>query len=207
MYEIKNAIYKDIINLKSLKITSTGVTTIVGGSGSGKTTLLRLLNKMISLDSGSILFNGSNLLDQNSIELRRKVVMLSQIPAIFEGTIRDNLIIGLEYSEKQIPEDSYLTKALQSLKVFKSIDLNSNKLSGGEKQRVALARVLLMKPDVLLLDEPSSALDRETENTIIEEVVNYVNKNNKSLIMVTHSEHVASRFSDEIIKLEEINNE
>jgi putative ABC transport system ATP-binding protein len=201
MFLLKEVKYKDILDIKALTIKSHIVTCIVGESGSGKTTLLRLLNKLISCEHGEIYYNNQALTDINAIDLRRNVVMLPQAPAIFKGTIKDNLLIGLTFSEKpQVSEDKLLD-ALKLVKLNKALEENADKLSGGEKQRLALARVILMEPEVLLLDEPSSALDEATEHLIIESVVRYTKKNNKTLIMVTHSNKVAKDFSDEMIEI------
>jgi putative ABC transport system ATP-binding protein len=177
-------------------------TCIVGESGSGKTTLLRLLNKMISCDSGEIYYNNKPLSEIDSVILRRSVIMLPQSPAIFKGTVRDNLLMGLNFSEKPAVNDEILKITLNTVKLNKDINDNADKLSGGEKQRLALGRILIMNPDVLLLDEPSSALDEDTENIIIEALVDFSRKNQKTLVMVTHSKSVAERFSDEIITIE-----
>lgn len=201
MFDLNKVKYKNILNIDNLSIAEKKVTCIIGQSGSGKTTLLRLLNKLISCDEGEIFFNAKSLKDINSIDLRREVVMLPQVPAIFPGNIKDNLVIGLNFSEKPIPKDEQLTDILNILGLNKSLHENAEKLSGGEKQRLALGRVLLMDPKVLLLDEPSSALDESTEKTIIEQVVKYIKSNNKTLIMVTHSPKVAEDFSDNIIKI------
>lgn len=201
MFKLKNVKYKDILNIKELNIKKSKVTCIVGKSGSGKTTLLRLLNKLISCDSGDIYYNNESIDNINSINLRREVVMLPQSPAIFNGSIKDNLLIGLKFSEKPFLTDDKLIEVLNMVKLNKELTEDANKLSGGEKQRVALGRVILMKPEVLLLDEPSSALDESTEHMIIKSLVNYTKKNNKSLIMVTHSKKIATDFSDEIIEI------
>lgn len=202
MFSLKEVIYKDILNIKSLNIKKNKVTCIIGQSGSGKTTLLRLLNKMISCDSGEIFYENKLLNNIDSINLRREVVMLPQSPAIFNGSIRDNLLIGLKFSEKPFVEDDKLSLVLKMVNLNKNLSDDAEKLSGGEKQRVALGRVILMEPEVLLLDEPSSALDEDTEHMIIEALVNYTKEKNKTLIMVTHSRKVASSFSDEIIEIE-----
>ncbi len=201
MFSFSDVHYKDILNVKNLKIKRHTVTSIVGQSGSGKTTLLRLLNKLISCDSGEIFYNNEPLSTIDSVELRRDIVMLPQSPAIFNGSIKDNLLIGLKFSEKSPISDDKLYDILKIVKLQKELGQDAEKLSGGEKQRIALGRVMLMKPEVLLLDEPSSALDEETEHMIIEALVNYTKENNKTLIMVTHSKKVASRFSDEIIEI------
>jgi putative ABC transport system ATP-binding protein len=201
MFSFKEVHYKDILNIKNLNIEKHTVTSIVGQSGSGKTTLLRLLNKLISCDSGEILYNSKPLSDIDSVELRRDIVMLPQAPAIFKGSIKDNLLIGLKFSEKSTVSDDKLFEILKLVKLQKELSQDAEKLSGGEKQRIALGRVMLMEPEVLLLDEPSSALDEETEHMIFEALVNYAKENNKSLIMVTHSKKVACQFSDEIIEI------
>ena len=201
MYRFENVRFRDIINIDKLTISEHLVTSIVGPSGSGKTTFIRLLNKLISPDEGEIIYMGKPLMEWDSVELRRRVVMLPQQPAIYSGTVKDNLLKGLLYSVREPVSDDVLLKMLESVKLNKDLEDNAELLSGGEKQRLALGRVLLLEPDVLLLDEPSSALDDKTELMIIEEVVEYTRRNNKTLVMVTHSNRIAEDFSDRIIKI------
>jgi putative ABC transport system ATP-binding protein len=201
MFEIKDLKYKNVLNIKYIVIPEHKVSCIVGQSGSGKTTLMRMLNKLISPDAGNILFKGAELSMVDSVELRRKVVMLSQSPIVFDGSIRENLQIGLRFAEKNEATEAEMLEVLKLVHLNKSLDENANKLSGGEKQRLSLGRVILLKPDVFLLDEPSSALDEDTEQLIIEAVVEYSKKNNKTVIMVTHSKKVASTFADNIIEI------
>lgn len=201
MFQINNLKYKSILDITNIRIPKNQITCIIGESGSGKTTLIRLLNKLISPDEGTILYEGTHLSKIDSVELRRKVVMLPQAPAIYSGTVRDNLLIGLRFSEKPLASDPNLLNVLQMVNLQKSLDQSSDKLSGGEKQRLALARVLLMDPEVFLLDEPSSALDEETEETIIMKLVEHCKNYNKSLIMVTHSKKIANQFADFIIEI------
>lgn len=199
IFFFKEVIYKNILNIENLHIKKHAITCIVGESGSGKTTLLRLLNRLTSYDSGTIFYHKQPLSDIDPTELRREVVMLPQAPAIFDGSIKDNLLIGLRFSEKPLVPDHQLYDVLNLVKLHKDLDQDAEKLSGGEKQRVALGRVILMKPEVLLLDEPSSALDETTEHIIINALVNYTKENNKTLIMVTHSKQMAKEFADDII--------
>jgi putative ABC transport system ATP-binding protein len=201
MFEIKNLKYKNVLNIKYLVIPSHKVNCIVGQSGSGKTTLMRMLNKLISPDAGTILFEGKDLSKVDSVQLRRKVVMLSQAPIVFDGSIRENLQIGLRFAEKNEATEAEMLEVLKLVHLNKSLDDNADKLSGGEKQRLSLGRVILLNPDVFLLDEPSSALDEDTEQLIIEAVVEYSKRNNKTVIMVTHSKKVAGTFADNIIEI------
>lgn len=201
MYSLKAVRYKNILHIDELYIPKEKVTCIIGQSGSGKTTLIRMLNKLISCEDGEIIYKGKNLKEVDSVLLRREVIMLPQNPVMFPGTIQENLLIGLKFSEKPLVSESKLLEMLCFINLEKSLSENVEKLSGGEKQRIALGRILLMEPEVLLLDEPSSALDEETENLIISKVIAYVKSNKKTLIMVTHSSRVAEVFSDNIIEL------
>lgn len=203
MFLLDKVKYKDILDITELEIKTNKVTCIVGESGSGKTTLLKLLNKLISPDSGEITYKKKPLKNIHSVELRRKVTMLPQAAAIFPGTIKDNLLIGLKFSEKPVVPEEKLNQVLKIVKLNKGLNDSAEKLSEGEKQRVALGRIILLEPDVLLLDEPSSALDEETEHLIIKALVEFAKKNNKSMIMVTHSKKVARDFSDEIVEIKE----
>lgn len=201
MYRLENVKYKDIIYIESLDILPQKITCILGESGGGKTTLIKLLNKMISPTSGDIFYKQKSLRKIDSVELRREVVMLSQSPGIFPGSVRDNLLIGLKFSENNPADDSELVEIMKKVHLYKSLDDVAENLSGGEKQRVALGRVMLMDPKILLLDEPSSALDEKTEKNIIKEVTDYVKTKNKTLIMVTHSKEIARDHADEIIEM------
>lgn len=201
MFSLKKVKYKLILDINDLNIKKYKVTCIVGESGSGKSTLLRLLNKLISCNSGEIYYNNQPLNTINSVELRRDVVMLPQLPVIFPGTVRDNLLTGLRFAEKPTVDDTKLRQILNIVHLNKELNDDSDKLSGGEKQKLALGRVILLDPAVFLLDEPSSALDEETERIIIEKLVAYTKEVNKTLIMVTHSKKVAQTYSDNIIEI------
>ncbi|HBW35417.1 ATP-binding cassette domain-containing protein [Desulfosporosinus sp. BICA1-9] len=200
MFTLRGVKYKDILDINELDIPEQRITCIVGESGSGKTTLLRLLNHLISYDEGEICFQKTPLSLWNPIELRRKVMMLSQSPAIFEGTVRDNLLIGFKFCEKPPVEDSQLQDALEIVRFHKDLSQDSNSLSGGEKQRLALARVLLLEPQVFLLDEPSSALDEETTQFVMEQLVQHVKHLKKTMLMVTHSKAVVQAFAEHVVE-------
>lgn len=201
MFKFENVKYKNIIDIDDFIIKKNKITCIIGESGSGKTTILRMLNKMISPDSGKISYNGDSIEDIDSIELRRKVVMLSQNPAIYRGAIRDNLLIGQKFATLQFSHDEDLKNILRNLKLEKVLDDNAEELSGGEKQRIAIGRVMLMDAEVLLLDEPSSALDITTEDFVMENITKYVKDNKKSMVVVTHSKRLAETFGDSIFEV------
>lgn len=191
MYQLNDVRVQTILDIPALTIHDHAVTCITGESGSGKTTFLRLLNRLITPDTGSILYHSRLLSSYDPVLLRRQVVMMSQEPLIFPGTLGDNLQMGLHFSEKPAASDHDLKEMLAFVKLEKSLTADPLKLSGGEKQRLALGRILLMSPAVLLLDEPSASLDDETEEFVIQRVVEYVRRNGSALVMVTHSKRLA----------------
>jgi putative ABC transport system ATP-binding protein len=202
MFEFNNVKYKNILHVPSLIIESGKITAFTGSSGGGKTTLLKMLNKMLSPTEGSILFKGTDLKDIDPVSHRRKVAMLSQTPAIFEGSIRDNLQIGAIFQERDRFADTALEEVLERVHLNKDPDNPAGKLSGGEKQRLSLARILLLDPDVFLLDEPSSSQDDATEDLLIQMLVEIARKENKSMIMVTHAREIARKYADVIIEVQ-----
>lgn len=201
MFEVTNIKFKDILDIPFLRINKP-ITCIVGSSGSGKTTLLRMLNCLNVPDEGEISYNNQEISKMDTVKLRRNVVMLGQTPVIYSGSIEDNLQIGLEFSKKLPASESAMKETLARVELNKQLSEGCSNLSGGEKQRLCLARVMLMDADTYLLDEPSAALDKETEQFIIDNFSKFVLENNKELIMVTHSKQIAQKFPDSIIRIE-----
>lgn len=201
MFELKNVTYKDILEIQSLHIPKQKVTCFVGESGAGKSTLLKLLNIMLSPDHGDIYYNGKNLREIDPIDHRRRVVMLEQQPTIFEGSIKDNLNIGLVLSEKHGKTEQELLDALHLVGLQKELNEDANSLSGGEKQRLALARVYLMDAEVYLLDEPTSALDKETEEKVMHNFYNAMKNRKKTVVLISHSNELISTYGDYKVKL------
>lgn len=201
MFYLKDVRYKDILDISELTIPKKTITSFIGESGSGKTTLLRLLNKFISCDKGEIFYKGISLKDIDTIKHRREVVMLPQNPIAFPGTIKDNLLLGLRFSEKPEVKDDTLKKIMQIVCLEKELSEDASKLSGGQIQRMCLGRVLLMEPEVLLLDEPTSSLDERTEDLVMTNIIKYSKERGITVVMVTHSKNIATKFSNYIVEL------
>ncbi|TKH13625.1 ATP-binding cassette domain-containing protein [Peribacillus simplex] len=201
IFRLENIRYKGFLKIDDLKIPACMVTCLTGESGAGKTSLLRLLNRMDDPDSGSIYYQDQLLDKFNPIELRRKVTMLSQAPFTLPGTIEENLQIGLELTEREKKDKAELLKALETVQLQKSLDEGAENLSGGEKQRLALARLLLLKPEVYLLDEPTSALDEEAELTVMRRFLEEVKREKGTVIMITHSKQLADICAEKRIVL------
>lgn len=203
LFKLDQVKFKNILSIDDLIIKKNKVNCIVGPSGSGKSTLVKLLNKMISPDSGKIYYKGQDIEQINSISLRRKVLMANQSPAIYKGTVKDNLLMGLKFAEKPLAADETLEQILSDFKIKKSLDDQVENLSGGEKQRISLGRLMLMDGEVIILDEPSSALDQDTEAFVMDYILSYVKTNNKSLLVVTHSKKLVQDYADAIIEIKE----
>ncbi|MGH2828431.1 MAG: phosphate ABC transporter ATP-binding protein [Actinomycetota bacterium] len=167
------------------------VTGIVGPSGAGKTSLLRCLNRLEEPDRGSITFDGVDVASLDPIELRRRVGMIFQTPALFEGGVRANLAYGLD----TVTEDELAT-ALEAAGLDRAfLDRDSSALSVGQAQRVCIARALVRNPEVLLMDEPTSALDRDA-SARIEGLVRSLNERGLTVVLVTHDLDQTRRVCD-----------
>lgn len=204
MFILKDVTYKDILHIPIYRFKRK-ITCIIGESGSGKSTLLRMLNDLQSPTSGIIEYNGKLISDYPPIQLRRDVVMLGQTPPIFDGTIKDNLLMGLRLSEKPFPNDDILRSALKTISLEKNLEDNADSLSGGEKQRLAFARIVLMDPPVYLLDEPTSALDSDTERRVMKQFTTLAREKKKTVIFITHSQQLPEEIADDIIEISKAN--
>ena len=194
MFEVDALHYRDSLHLSYRKIDAP-VTCVTGPSGSGKTTFLRMLNRLLLPDRGQIRYNGTDLNTLSPVQLRREVVMLGQTPILYEGNVRDNLQIGRMFSQKPPACETDLHAVLEAVSLSKGLDDACATLSGGERQRLCLARVMLMDAQTYLLDEPSAALDKQTEEQIIGAFVQFVRARQKQLIMITHSPQIAFAYA------------
>lgn len=204
MFRLEKVKFRDILNIDHLEIPAKTITCLTGESGSGKTSLLRLLNRMNEPDTGLIYYQEQLLETLNPIELRRKVTMLSQTALTFPGTIEENLQMGLALTEREIVSKAELLNVLETVLLKKSLSADAQKLSGGEKQRLALARLLLLKAEVYLLDEPTSALDEETELDVMIRFLAEVKREKATVIMITHSKQLVEACAEEKIILKKM---
>ncbi|WP_025698028.1 ATP-binding cassette domain-containing protein [Paenibacillus forsythiae] len=201
MFRLKEVSAKGVLSIPELTIPANKVTCIVGESGSGKTTLLRLLNQLDSPDHGEIWFDQRPSNEIDPIEWRRHAVMVPQAPILFKGTIKDNLQIGLSFAGKPEASDEQLAEALRLVCLEKDLEQDAANLSGGEQQRLALARAIVMNPAALLLDEPTSALDEDTADMVMQRLTAFVRKRGMTVVMITHSRHIADTYADSVIEM------
>jgi subfamily B ATP-binding cassette protein MsbA len=163
----------EVLKGTSLTIPKGSMTAIVGRSGAGKSTLVDMIPLLRVPSSGSITFDGVPAVEFDVASLRRHIGFLTQEPILFNDTIRHNLLYALDEvpSDERIRaalDDSYCTEFVAELPDGLETRLGDRgvRFSGGQRQRLALARVLLQEPDILILDEPTSALDSESEQYI-----------------------------------------
>jgi len=164
---------------------------IEGPSGSGKTSLLRLLNRLQEPASGQIRIDGKPLAEHEVTQLRRRVAYLQQSPVMLAGTVTDNLQLPFRYaaSRGSTPPDAERIAALLDHYVLDvRADADATRLSQGQKQRLALIRILLQEPQVLLCDEPTSALDPESRRIVQHELERQSVDHRRTVIVVTHLE-------------------
>lgn len=197
---------KEVLSDLQYTFSRNKITAIVGQSGCGKSTFLKCLNRMIEQEGGWMrgehYLAGENTKKYNREDLRHRVGMVSQQPIVFPFSIEKNLKCVFDYYK--IPrsrQKEETIRVLQQVKLFEEIHDRlhepARKLSGGQKQRLAIARALCAQPEILLLDEPCSALD--LKNTIAIEEMLLESLKSYTIIIVTHNLAQAKRIADEIV--------
>lgn len=192
---------KTILKNISVSVEQGDFISIVGPSGSGKSTFLKLCSYLISPTHGNIVFKGKNFTDYNPTELRKNIAYCFQTPYLFGDTVMEN--INFPYSIRNVKPDQKRVNDLFSMFHMAADYLNKDvrNLSGGEKQRIALIRSLLFKPEMLLLDEITSALD--VENTkIVENVIDSLNKEGITVLWITHNPEQSRKYANKVLSIE-----
>ena len=185
----------------NLTIDRNEIVGLTGKSGSGKSTILRIAVDLLSPVSGTVTVLGRIVQDWDPRELRKNVILVPQDSAMFAGTVKDNLVWGLNIHGGSIDDDS-LQRILQEVQLDSiEFDDDASNLSGGEKQRVAIARALVMNPQALLLDEPTSALDEESALAVETVLNNVIRDHQIGILIVTHNKEQARRFTSRIVEL------
>ncbi|KAG9456321.1 hypothetical protein H6P81_000829 [Aristolochia fimbriata] len=174
---------------------------VIGPSGSGKSTFLRALNRLWEPDPGSVFVDGVDICDMDVLALRRRVGMLFQLPALFEGSVADNVRYGPLLRGVKLT-DAQVAKLLATADLDASLaGKKGTELSVGQAQRVALARTLANEPEVLLLDEPTSALDPISTQNIEDAIVKLKKTRGMTTIIVSHSVKQIQRIADVVCLL------
>lgn len=181
----------------SLDVKSGEILTIIGPNGAGKTTLLRILALLDKPSSGKLIYQGQSVDSSNTPFLRKKITMVFQRPILLNDTVFENVAYGLKL--RGLTEDEIADRveaALDSVMLKNFAHRMAKKLSGGEQQRVVLARALVLNPELLLLDEPTANLD-PTSATIVEKIIRQL-RGRSTVVVATHNIFQAKRLSDRV---------
>jgi len=196
-----------VLDNVSLQIRKNKITAIHGASGSGKSTLLNILSLLYKeLDDyqikGEVFYCGSDILamKKDCWKIRRNIIYLAQVPNPFNTSIWKNMVFPLKINgikDKKVIEER-ITKALKDVNLYNEVkdrlDCSANDLSGGQKQKLCFARALVLNPDVLLMDEPTSSLDSENK-VIIEDLIARLGSDN-TIVFVSHDQDQIDRIAD-----------
>ena len=206
MIEFRNVSksYKNNQVLQEINLTiyDGEIVVLIGPSGCGKTTTLKMINRLTSPSSGEILINGENILEKDPIALRRSMGYVIQQTGLFPHmTVRQNIEVIPRLEKRPSEEISQRT-----LKLMEMVDLNPAQyldrypiqLSGGQLQRVGVARAFATDPDIILMDEPFSALDPITRAGLQDALVSLQSRMKKTIVFVTHDMDEAVKIADRI---------
>ncbi len=191
----------EVLSIPDLCIPGGRVTVLVGENGAGKTTLLRLLNGLLSPVSGTVEYRRVPL-PESLRRVRAESVLVHQSAVLFRGSVYQNVAYGL--GVRGVPRDEVPALVARALALVGLAGFERRKasaLSGGEKQRVTIARALALETPVLLLDEPAAGVDGESRR-LVEEAVRRITAGGATVIMSSHAEEFAYRLADEVLLLE-----
>lgn len=199
--------YKEhnVIENINLEINKGELVVLIGPSGCGKTTILKMINRLIEPSDGQIKINGTDIEAQDPIELRRNIGYVIQQTGLFiHMTVRENIEIIPRLAKMPVSEIVDCTlKLMETVGLPEEfLDRYPNHLSGGQQQRVGVARAFAMNPDIILMDEPFSALDPLTRSQLQDELVSLQSKLHKTIVFVTHDMDEAVKIADRICILQ-----
>ena len=192
-----------VIDLPRFSVAADQKVAVIGPNGAGKSSFMLGLACLIARDSGRITFNGSEVTQRDENAYRRQIAMVFQEPLLFDTTVLDNVAEGLRIRGTKRSEAREL--GMESLELFKIGHLSgrsAHKLSGGEAQRVSLARAFAVKPKLILMDEPFSSLDLPTRIVLAEDLGRILHESGTAAIIATHDRIEALRVVDRLVVMD-----
>lgn len=197
---------REVLSGINLEIKEGELMTLLGPSGAGKTTLMRIINLFTRPSEGKLYFRGEDVAKMSGdalLEVRRSMVMVFQKPMMFSGSVFDNVAYGLKirgYSRAEI--ERRVREALRLVDMQDYAERGAHTLSGGEAQRVAFARAVVIQPELLLLDEPTTSLDPISEARV-HSIINKIKGLGISVVLTTHKQHEAIALGDRVAVLKD----
>jgi tungstate transport system ATP-binding protein len=190
---------RNTLEVDALEIARGETLTVVGPNGAGKSTLLLALARLLKPVRGEIVYDGRSLLQMNELGYRRKISFVFQAPLLMDMTVEQNVALGLKFrgtSKEEI--QARVGKWMQQLGIESLSKRRADQLSGGEAQRVSLARAFVLEPELLLLDEPFAALDPPTHARLLEDLSSILKQDHRTAVFVTHNLREAAKLSHRI---------
>ena len=203
MIEIRDLLIQrdgyDVLYIESLDIARGETLTVVGPNGAGKSTLLLALARLLEPAGGEINFAGKSLKDWNELEYRRKISFVFQSPLLMDMTVEQNVALGLKF--RGTPKEETRARVgqwIRRLGIESLAKRRAGQLSGGEAQRVSLARAFVLEPELLLLDEPFSSLDPPTRARMLDDLSALMAQDHRTAVFVTHNLNEAAKMSQRV---------
>lgn len=198
----KNLKFQDFLSYPNVEILGEKCTFLMGESGCGKSTLFKLMNATLSYSQGSIEYEGRNIEKWDTIDLRREILLTSQEIYLFEGTIEDNYRKYYEFREKECISKVQMEDYLSICCAPFPLESRCEVLSGGERQRVFTAICISFLPKVLLMDEPTAALDEVTSHKFFKQIKDFCQEQHITLVVICHNSHLVDEYADYVVALD-----
>lgn len=190
---------RDVLLVDSLNIERGETLTVVGPNGAGKSTLLLALARLLKPSRGEIVYDGKPLKQWDELEYRRRISFVFQSPLLMDMTVEQNVSLGLKFRGTPKEETrERVGKWMRQLGVESLAKRRAGQLSGGEAQRVSLARAFVLEPELLLLDEPFAALDPPTHAKLLDDLSALLKEDHRTAVFVTHNLSEATKLSHRI---------
>lgn len=198
----ENLSFKDFLHYPDICIAEHAVTFISGPSGCGKSTLFKIFNATVTAETGTVFYYDTPISEINKMDLRRKVLLARQVPYLFSGTVLHNFQAYHENHESICPNIEEIVTYLKLCCITVDPDTQCDTMSGGERQRIFLSIALSMRPEVLLLDEPTASLNQELSHLVMEQIIGFSRQKNITLVTISHDMSLQSVYAENIINLE-----
>jgi len=190
---------RDVLKINTLEIQRGETLAVVGPNGAGKSTLLLALARLLKPARGQIAFNGRPISQMDDLEYRRKISFVFQDPLLMDMTVEKNIALGLKFRGAEKEEvRARVGVWSKAMGVDSLLGRRASQLSGGEAQRVSLARAFVLDPELLLMDEPFSAVDPPTRAQLLNDLSSLLSQDHRTTIFVTHNLKEAAQVGDRV---------
>jgi len=190
---------RDALRVNSLEVKRGETLAVVGPNGAGKSTLLLALARLINIVQGEIVVDDCSIMECDELEYRRKIAFVFQDPLLMDMSVADNVGLGLRFRGVKREEIVMRTGRWMKAMGIESLgQRRAGQLSGGEAQRVSLARAFVLNPELLLMDEPFSAVDPQTRSQLLEDLSSLLSQDHRTTIFVTHNLKEAAHMGERV---------